>query len=172
MVSEPERWVKDFALAGANMYTFHIEATGILFQLFWWFIHRFATTIDSRDQEGWDEGWHSHQAKNPSRNTVSFWWKCRYAASDDSWWVVHHFVMLEPGFGGQTFMHDCLAKVATLRQKFPGIDIQVDGGLAEENIEQAAKAGANVIVAGTSIFKSKDPAKTISFFRMTVDKLH
>lgn len=76
--------------------------------------------------------------------------------------------MTEPGFGGQAFMESCLPKVSELRHRFPNLDIEVDGGLGPENIELAAKAGANVIVAGTSIFKSPSPKETIQFLRQTV----
>lgn len=67
-------------------------------------------------------------------------------------------------------MEDMIPKVATLRSKFPLLDIQVDGGLANENIERAAAAGANVIVAGTSIFGAPDPSAAISHFRTVVEK--
>jgi ribulose-phosphate 3-epimerase len=76
----------------------------------------------------------------------------------------------EPGFGGQAFMESCLPKVSELRCLFPNLDIEVDGGIGPENIELAAKAGANVIVAGTSIFKSPSPQKTIQLLRQTVSK--
>ncbi|KAJ2579464.1 RIBULOSE-phosphate 3-epimerase, partial [Coemansia sp. RSA 1836] len=77
---------------------------------------------------------------------------------------------VEPGFGGQSFMPECMQKVSDLRSKFPELDIQVDGGLDPENIGIAAKAGANVIVAGSSIFKAKSPGEVISLFRKTVDE--
>ena len=59
-------------------------------------------------------------------------------------------------------------KVKVLREKFPDLDIEVDGGLGLDNIDIAANAGANVIVAGTSIFGSPDPADTISKLRASV----
>jgi len=55
-----------------------------------------------------------------------------------------------------------------LREHFPHLDIQVDGGLGLDNIEIAAKAGANVIVAGTSIFKADSSSHVISEFRKIV----
>ncbi|CAG8590582.1 14073_t:CDS:2 [Acaulospora colombiana] len=76
---------------------------------------------------------------------------------------------VEPGFGGQKFMHDCMPKVKELRKKFPKLDIEVDGGLALDTIEEAAKAGANVIVAGSSIFSSDNPNEVISYFREKVN---
>ncbi|KAF9375849.1 RIBULOSE-phosphate 3-epimerase, partial [Podila verticillata] len=68
---------------------------------------------------------------------------------------------VEPGFGGQRFMAECMPKVAELRARYPNLDIEVDGGIARENIDAAAQAGANVIVAGTSIFKADDISGTI-----------
>jgi len=75
---------------------------------------------------------------------------------------------VEPGFGGQSFMADMMPKVALLRSKYPDLDIEVDGGLAADTIEAAAKAGANVIVAGSSIFKAKDPKAMIELLRNAV----
>jgi len=77
---------------------------------------------------------------------------------------------VEPGFGGQAFMTDMMPKVRLLRDRFPTLNIEVDGGLAPDTIEAAAKAGANVIVAGSSVFKSKDPAATIALLREAVDR--
>ena len=72
---------------------------------------------------------------------------------------------VEPGFGGQKFMDDMMPKVKALREKYPSLNIQVDGGLSPKTIDSAAKAGANVIVAGSAVFKSDDPQSTISFLR-------
>lgn len=75
---------------------------------------------------------------------------------------------VEPGFGGQSFMANMMPKVEKLRSLKPNLNIEVDGGIDESNIGVAAAAGANVIVAGSSIFKSKDPAKTIKILRDAV----
>lgn len=72
---------------------------------------------------------------------------------------------VEPGFGGQSFMENMMPKIEKLRADFPDIDIQVDGGVNAETIKTCAKAGANVFVAGSAVFKSDDPAKTISIFK-------
>ncbi|KAJ3216451.1 hypothetical protein HK099_005853 [Clydaea vesicula] len=77
---------------------------------------------------------------------------------------------VEPGFGGQSFMSSMLPKVKTLREKFPNLDIQVDGGLSNDNIDVATEAGANVIVAGTSIFSAPSPKDVISNFRSFILK--
>lgn len=77
---------------------------------------------------------------------------------------------VEPGFGGQKFMASELPKVAALRKKYPELNIEVDGGLGPGTIDQAADAGANVIVAGSAVFGAQDPADVILLLRSTVDK--
>lgn len=67
-------------------------------------------------------------------------------------------------------MEDCLEKVKTLRAKYPHVDIEVDGGVGPKNIDKCTHAGANVIVAGTSIFSAESPKETISSFRNSVYK--
>ncbi|KAI3774317.1 hypothetical protein L1987_48868 [Smallanthus sonchifolius] len=59
---------------------------------------------------------------------------------------------VEPGFGWQKFMPEMMNKVCTLREKYPTLDIEVDGGLGPSTIDMAAAAGANCIVAGSSVF--------------------
>ena len=65
---------------------------------------------------------------------------------------------VEPGFGGQSFMPDMMDKVSTLRQRYPGLNIQVDGGIGPKTIDVVAEAGANWIVAGSAVFQAEDPA--------------
>lgn len=77
---------------------------------------------------------------------------------------------VEPGFGGQSFMADMMPKVQALRKKYPDLQIEVDGGLSEKTIDQAADAGANVIVAGSAVFGAKDPSEVISKLREAVEK--
>jgi ribulose-phosphate 3-epimerase len=59
---------------------------------------------------------------------------------------------VEPGFGGQEFKPEVLEKVRQLRARFQGLDIQVDGGINAATALQAARAGANIVVAGSAIF--------------------
>jgi ribulose-phosphate 3-epimerase len=77
---------------------------------------------------------------------------------------------VHPGFGGQKFMASELPKVKALREKYPDLNIEVDGGLSENTVDQAAEAGANVIVAGSAVFGAKDPAEVISRLREAVEK--
>lgn len=72
-----------------------------------------------------------------------------------------------PGYGGQKFIPECLDKVKKAREYanslgLYGLDIEIDGGVTEENAKTISGAGANVLVAGSAVFRSKDPAATIA----------
>ncbi|QLL33794.1 hypothetical protein HG536_0F01190 [Torulaspora globosa] len=146
MVEEPEKWVEEFVKCGADQFTFHYEATRDPLAL-----------VKLIKKQG-----------------------CRAACAikpgtpvDVLYELAPHLDMalvmtVEPGFGGQKFMIDMMPKVEKLREKFPDLDIQVDGGLGRDTIPHAAKAGANVIVAGTSVFTAADPADLISFMKSEV----
>ncbi|KAJ2455209.1 RIBULOSE-phosphate 3-epimerase [Coemansia sp. RSA 2336] len=149
MVSRPEQWVDDFADAGADLFCFHYEATDDPKAL-----------IQRIHGKGMKAGM-AIKPKTPI-DTV-------YPFADELDQVL--VMTVEPGFGGQAFMPECMDKVRDLRARFPQLDIEVDGGLAPENIEVAAKAGANVIVAGSSIFKAESPGDVISLFRKTIDQV-
>lgn len=77
---------------------------------------------------------------------------------------------VHPGFGGQKFMASELPKVSALRERYPNLNIEVDGGLGVGTIDQAADAGANVIVAGSAVFGAEDPADVIQKLREAVQK--
>ncbi|XP_059450672.1 ribulose-phosphate 3-epimerase, cytoplasmic isoform isoform X2 [Corylus avellana] len=77
---------------------------------------------------------------------------------------------VEPGFGGQKFMPETMEKVRVLRKKYPTLDIEVDGGLGPSTIDVAAAAGANCIVAGSSVFGASEPAQVISLLRKKVEE--
>ena len=63
-----------------------------------------------------------------------------------------------------------LPKVKALRERYPDLNIEVDGGLGEGTIDQAADAGANVIVAGSAVYGAKDPAHVIKVLRESVER--
>jgi len=67
-------------------------------------------------------------------------------------------------------MERCVSKVAELRERFPEIDIEVDGGVSPKNIDVCAHAGSNVIVAGTAIFCAPNPDEVITILKTSVDK--
>ncbi|KAF5093971.1 hypothetical protein D0Z00_003756 [Geotrichum galactomycetum] len=149
MVSEPLTWVPDMAKAGADQYTFHIEATAEPAKV--------AAAIR-------DAGMRVGVAVKPKTDVSTIYELVDQGAVD-----MVLIMTVEPGFGGQKFMVDMMAKVETLRAKYPDLDIEVDGGLAPENIDVAAAAGANVIVAGTSVYKAQDPEVAIKTLRSSVD---
>lgn len=77
---------------------------------------------------------------------------------------------VEPGFGGQKFMPNMMPKVIQLRSQYPTLDIEVDGGLGPSTIEEATQAGANMIVAGSSVFKAENPSTIITTLRESIQK--
>ena len=77
---------------------------------------------------------------------------------------------VEPGFGGQSFMHDQIPKVTKARKRIEQmLDtkplLQIDGGVSLETIAEAASAGANCFVAGSAVYKSSDPAGMVEQLR-------
>ena len=151
MIAEPAKWVKDYAAAGANQYTFHIEAAGN------------AAAASAMCTEIRNCGMRVGVAVKPGTpiDTV-------FELVDAGLVDMILVMTVEPGFGGQKFMVDTMVKVEAARRRYPAIDIQVDGGLAEDTIEIAAKAGANVIVAGTSIFKAPCRKTATEYLRNAV----
>ena len=144
MITHPERYIKDYVDAGADIITVHYEST---FDL--------ASVIKQIKSYGAKAAVSIKPATSPE---VLF----PYLNDLDMVLVM----TVEPGFGGQKMMPDMLKKVSVIREyandKGIDIDIQVDGGITPENLKYATAAGANVIVAGSAIFKAEDPEKVIS----------
>ncbi len=76
---------------------------------------------------------------------------------------------VEPGFGGQSFMQSTMPKIERLRKINRDIDIEVDGGINADTVKIAARAGANVFVAGSAVFKSNNPAETIEALKSNAE---
>ncbi|TID22556.1 hypothetical protein CANINC_003331 [Pichia inconspicua] len=148
MVSNPEQWVPEIAKAGGDQYTFHYEATKNPVEL--------VKLIK-------EHGMKAACAIKPGTSVDVLF---ELAPLLDMALVM----TVEPGFGGQKFMADMMPKVEELRKRFPNMNIQVDGGLGKGTVEVAAEAGANVIVAGTSVFKAPNPAEMIEYLRQEVQK--
>ena len=72
---------------------------------------------------------------------------------------------VEPGFGGQSFIPESLEKIKEARALLPELDIEVDGGINADNINEVVKSGANVIVAGSAIFGHDDVSMAIQTLR-------
>ena len=147
MVTHPEQWIDDMADAGSDIFTFHVEVLGDI-----------SKTIDQVKAKGMKVG----LALKPGTPTESV---VPYLDRLDQVLVM----TVEPGFGGQKFQPDMIQKVRHLRSLCPSLHIEVDGGLGPDTIDQVAEAGANMIVAGSSVFKG-DPAKVILQLRRSIEK--
>ena len=72
---------------------------------------------------------------------------------------------VHPGYGGQSFIADCLPKITAIRRRAPDLDIMVDGGINAETARLASQAGANQLVAGSYLFKQSDMAAAVAALR-------
>lgn len=132
MIKSPERYIKEFKEAGADIITVHAEATDHL--------HR---TLQSIKASGAKAG----VALNPGTDPSAI----KYVLSETDMVLV---MTVNPGFGGQKFIGEMTKKVAEVRAMAPGLDIEVDGGISSDNIDLVTRAGANVIVAGSAVFNA------------------
>jgi len=146
MVSNPEQWVEPMHDAGADQYTFHVEATTSPLDLC-----RKIKEAGMKVGIGLKPG-------TPVEAVTEF--------VDSADMIL--IMTVEPGFGGQSFMENMMPKVKYFRDKFPELDIEVDGGVGPKNVHLCAEAGANMIVSGTAVVCSKDPAETIKSMKETM----
>ncbi|XP_050381910.1 ribulose-phosphate 3-epimerase, cytoplasmic isoform [Argentina anserina] len=152
MVTNPLDYVEPLAKAGASGFTFHVEVTRDDWQ-------ELVRRIKSK-------GMTPGVALKPGTPIEEV-----FPLVEGETHVDMVLVMtVEPGFGGQKFMPETMDKVRTLRKKYPSLDIEVDGGLGPSTIDIAASAGANCIVAGSSVFGDPEPAKVISLLRTSVEE--
>ncbi len=144
MIENPEKYIEAFASAGADIITVHVEAANHL--------HR---TIDMINKSGCKAG----VSLNPATPLTQIEEIIPYID-------LLLIMTVNPGFGGQKFIQTSLAKIAKASQMLASITpkplLEVDGGVTLENIEDITQAGANVIVAGATVFGSKDYQKTIT----------
>ena len=135
MIQEPERYAAQFVSCGADMVTFHLEAT-----------EHVQETIDAIRQAGAKVG---ISIKPGTPVQAAFPWLEQ---------VDMVLVMtVEPGFGGQKYMDSCTEKIRQVREAITerglSVDVEIDGGVTLDNISVPLEAGANVIVAGSAVFK-------------------
>ncbi|MCL7049239.1 hypothetical protein MKW94_000944 [Papaver nudicaule] len=150
MVTNPLDYVEPLGKAGASGFTFHVEASKDNWQ----------EIIEKVKAKGMRAG----VALKPGTPIEEV-----YSLVEAENPVDMVLVMtVEPGFGGQKFMPEMMDKVRALRKKYPSLDIEVDGGLGPSTIDTAATAGANCIVAGSSVFGAPEPAQVISLLRKSV----
>ncbi|MFZ5801717.1 MAG: ribulose-phosphate 3-epimerase [Candidatus Omnitrophota bacterium] len=142
MIDEPVRYVEEFIQAGADWITIHVEASKDTLG-----------TLQAIRKRGVKAGI-SLRPQTPAKAIEP------YLGLVDLVLVM----TVEPGFGGQSFMEGVVPKIAEIRAHFPG-DIAVDGGINPGTGWKVAGAGANILVAGTSVFGLKDRAKAIRELR-------
>ncbi|GEQ87018.1 ribulose-phosphate 3-epimerase [Patiriisocius marinistellae] len=144
MIVNPDRYIQTFADLGANILTVHYEACTHL--------HR---TLQAIKAAGMQAG----VALNPHTNI---------ALLED---VINDIdlvclMSVNPGFGGQSFIENTYKKVEALKEMIEdngaSTKIEIDGGVTDKNAKQLAKAGADVLVAGSYVFKSDNPTSTIA----------
>jgi ribulose-phosphate 3-epimerase len=147
MISEPLRYVDSFIKAGADIITFHYEAVNNPMAVF--------KAIKEREIP-------CGIAISPKTSVEAV---LPFVGLADMILVM----TVEPGFGGQSFMPDCLDKVRVLRRHAikmgVNLNIEVDGGISADNAAYCTEAGANVLVAGSALFKTKRPRSVVSAIR-------
>ena len=154
MIDEPERWAPEYAELGAASVTFHLEAATEPVAL-----ARRLRAIGAR----------AGIAVKPG------------TAVEGLFDVLGEFdqilvMTVEPGFGGQSFMPETMPKLRMLadeaRRRGSSVWLQVDGGIGESTIVQAAEAGADTFVAGSSVFGATDPDAAIAALRTSAVRHH
>ncbi len=149
MIEEPDKYIDDFIAAGSNIITVHVEAC----------VHLQRTVSYIRDK-----GLKAGVSLNPATplNTI------QHVLNDVDLILI---MSVNPGFGGQQFIPDALNKIsqADILLKNNGnreaVEIEVDGGIKLNNAKEVLDAGADVLVAGSAIFGTNDPAQTVKLFK-------
>jgi ribulose-phosphate 3-epimerase len=143
MVSRPDTYAPVFAAAGADCVLIHAEAEGDL-----------VATLRGLREKGVRAG----ITINPETPVEAL---DGLAGEADEILVM----TVHPGFGGQKFIEDGLGKIAAIRKRFPGVPVSVDGGVDGETGVRCAAAGAEILLAGSYLFKASDMAKAIAEMR-------
>ncbi|MDD9879309.1 MAG: ribulose-phosphate 3-epimerase [Candidatus Marinimicrobia bacterium] len=148
MVIDPEKLVEPFAKAGADLITFHIEATDDP-----------QSVIDLIKSTGTQVGI-SIKPSTPLSNIEPYY--------DQIDLVL--VMSVEPGFGGQGYLNGSTERIQAIKQKLnemclqDRVLIEVDGGIKLHNAKEIIDAGADVLVAGSAVFRTEDPVQTIKDF--------
>ncbi|MEE8375681.1 MAG: ribulose-phosphate 3-epimerase [Acidimicrobiia bacterium] len=151
MTTNPDSYLEEFARAGVNLLSMHIEA-----------IPDPTGPAERVKEAGLDFGLVINPI-TPFEGIAPFVELCDLVV----------VMSVEPGFGGQSFMPEVLPKVEAAREwvEDRGLtaDIQVDGGITPENARLVTEAGANVLVAGSAIFGAEDPTSAVEKMRRAVE---
>lgn len=146
MISDPKRFAADFVRSGADLLTFHIEAVS----------HPIDIAIYIREL-----GVAVGVAINVTTPIETIFETIPYCD-------LVLVMSVEAGFGGQSFNPTALAKMSQLKKHFPGLLLQIDGGINVDNINIAKSAGCDLFVVGSSIFGQNDYGVAISQLRMAL----
>ena len=151
MIVEPEKYVDAFRAAGADIITFHYEATPHAHRLL-----QHLRSIGARAGIGINP-------QTPAAMLVDLIEECDQIL----------VMSVNPGFGGQAFIERALVKLREVRAlidaRNPDCDLEVDGGIGVENIERAVEAGATMLIAGSSVYGASDPPEAIRDMRRRID---
>ena len=147
MVTKPERYIEDFAAAGSDILTVHLEATD--------HIHRVIQLIKNQEIK-------AGVSLNPATSLESL----EYILPELDQVLI---MSVNPGFGGQSYIPQMTEKIAKLNKMIEDNNydckIEVDGGIKSHNLKEIVKAGANIIVAGSAIFGADDPGGALAEMR-------
>ena len=147
MIEKPERYIDRFIDSGADLITFHLEATDV------------ADECLAMIKKHGKKASVSIKPKTPIEAVYPYLDRCDMVL----------IMTVEPGFGGQSFMPDMLKKIRALRKEIEArglnVDIQVDGGINAETAKLVIEAGANVLVAGSAVYKHSDKRAAIDALR-------
>lgn len=152
MIENPEKYIEDFAKAGADIITVHVESTP--------HIHRAIQMIKNA-------GVRAGVVLNPGTPVAAV----EYVLSECNMVLV---MTVNPGFGGQSFIPETLKKIEKLKQLKEAnhyhYEIEVDGGIVPETAKQCKQAGADVFVAGSYVYNAEDPQKQIQHLKEALAK--
>jgi ribulose-phosphate 3-epimerase len=151
MIIEPERYLADFAAAGADMLTVHVEACP----------HLARTLVQIREQsERRGQRVKAGAALNPATPAHAL----EYVIDDLDLVLV---MSVNPGFGGQRFIPAVYPKIRAIRTLLGtrDVDVSIDGGVKVEHARPLVEHGASILVAGSAVFEAEDPGKVIRDMR-------
>lgn len=137
MIQQPLFYIPHFAKAGADLITFHVESESPVRE-----------TLQAIHKAGCRAGL-VLKPGTPAQAVKEYLPDCDLVL----------IMTVEPGFGGQTFMADMMPKVRAIKSWAPQMTVEVDGGINKETIRLCAESGADVAVAGTSVFRAPDAGK-------------
>ncbi len=151
MVLNPIRYIEEFARCGADIITVHLEACEDVNE-----------TIDAIHKAGCKAGL-SIKPGTPAEEVFPFLKRVEMIL----------VMTVEPGFGGQKFIESTLSKISDVKNEIDrigaNVDVEIDGGVTRDNIDTILDAGANVIVAGSAVFKG-DISSNVAYFKEKLNK--